>query len=102
MTSDSEVSGEAMNEHELMELLLVTREDLCKVRVQAEARESFAAQQRLQMMQLFLVTREELRKDMRRLEAKLDTGSQDPGCFLVPEARESFAPQLSKEHMERA
>ena len=72
------------------------------MRVQAEARESFAAQQRLQMMQLFLVTREELRKDMRRLEAKLDTGSQDPGCFLVPEARESFAPQLSKEHTERA
>ena len=90
-----------MNEHELMELLLVTREELCKVRVQAEARESFAAQQRLQMMQLFLLT-EELRKDMRRLEAKFDTSSLDPGSSEVPEARESFAPQLSKEHTERA
>ena len=96
------MSSEATNEHQLMELLLVTREELCKVRVQAEARESFAAQQRAQMMQLFLVTREELRKDMRRLEAKIDTGSPDPGSSDVPEARESFAAQLSKEHMERA
>ena len=80
----------------------MTREELRKVRVQAEARESFAAQQRAQMMQLFLVTREELRKDMRRLEAKFDTGSPDPGSSEVPEARESFAAQLSKEHMERA
>ena len=80
----------------------MTREELRKVRVQAEARESFAAQQRAQMMQLFLVTREELRKDMRRLEAKIDTGSPDPGSSEVPEARESFAAQLSKEHMERA
>ena len=96
------MSSEATNEHQLMELLLVTREELRKVRVQAEARESFAAQQRAQMMQLFFVTREELRKDMRRLEAKFDTGSPDPGSSEVPEARESFAAQLSKEHMERA
>ena len=95
------MSGEVTNVHELMELLLVTREELCKVRVQAEAREFFAAQQRSQMMQLFLLT-EELRKDMRRLEAKFDTGSPDPGSSEVPEARESFAAQLSKEHMERA
>ena len=95
------MSGEVTNVHELMELLLVTREELCKVRVQAEAREFFAAQQRSQMMQLFLLT-EELRKDMRRLEAKFDTSSPDPGSSEVPEARESFAAQLSKEHMERA
>ena len=96
------MSDEVTNVHELMELLLVTREELCKVRVQAEARESFAAQQRLQMMQLFLVTREELRKDMRRLEAKFETGAPGPGSSDVPEARESFTAQLSKEHMERA